>query len=82
MNTNQQTQEELDKELQERLSQLTPEELEKEIDELLHPERYVTWKMRWSMRLFSLHFNFLVLIGDLRRAFATFKRSVLNILKN
>ena len=82
MNTNQQTQEEYDKELQERLNQMTPEELERELDELMHPERYVTSRMRWSMRLFSLHFNFLVLIGDLRRAFTKFKRSVLNILKN
>ena len=75
MNTNQQTQEEYDKELQERLNQMTPEELERELDELMHPERYVTRWMRIRFWFMNLDLRFFEAIGKTRRVFAKFKKN-------
>ena len=82
MNTQTQPSEETQNELNERLNQLSPQELQKELDELLHPGQNITKWNRIQFKLSSLHFNLLVLVGDIRRAVATFKKSASIIVRD
>jgi hypothetical protein len=56
-------------------NQQTQEELDKELDDLLHPERFVTRWMRIRFWFMNLDLRFFEAIGKTRRAFAKFKKN-------
>ena len=56
-------------------NQQTQEELDKELDDLLHPERFVTRWMRIKFWFMNLDLRFLEAIGKTRRAFVKFKKN-------
>ena len=56
-------------------NQQTQEELDKELDDLMHPERFVTRWMRIKFWFSNLDLRVFEAIGKTRRAFAKFKKN-------
>ena len=56
-------------------NQQTQEELDKELDDLMHPERFVTRWMRIKFWFSNLDLRFFEAIGKTRRTFAKFKKN-------